>query len=138
MVNKTIWVDSANIEIRGEGWGSRSDERGLEALRLHIRHPAGRDQPRQRHDRAVQIDATYRPDLFGKLDASAVPSPGQKWGIRTNGNSFVQFQASPLSAGAASAAGGFNSDYWTETSKLTVEFCIEPPDGQQFPAQHVR
>jgi hypothetical protein len=81
----------------------------------------------------VQIDATNRPDLFGKLDPSAVPSPGKNWGIRTNSNSFAQFQACPLSAGASITPGSPYSDNWGQTSQLTMEFCVEPPDGNLFP-----
>lgn len=134
IVNKSIWVDSSNVEVRGEGWGSTVLMTGgykhsvfiFGVQRVWQTFVNGSYVP-------LQINATNRPDLFGKLDASAAPAPGSVWGIRTNGNSFAQFQAGPMSAGVSSASGWVYSDNWSETSKLTVEFCVEPPDGQSFP-----
>lgn len=133
-VTKTIWVDRDNIEIRGEGWGS------MVIMDNYIKHSVFQFGLKRVEHTVVngttvplQIDATYRPDLYGKLDSSVVNSSGRMWGIRTNANSFIQFQASAMNAGVSSAADKFTSDNWGETSKLTVEFCIEPPDGQQFP-----
>src|SRR5579883_2915334 len=103
VVSKTIWVDHPNIEIRGEGWGSQV------AMSPFAKHSVFLFGLRRAESTNVngtqvplQIDSTYRPDLFGKLDATAVPSPGIMWGIRTNANSFVQIQASPMSAGIQS------------------------------------
>ena len=134
VVNKTIWVDSPNIEIQGDGWGSQVQ------MNPSLKHSVFLFGLRRVESATVngatvpvQIDAAHRPDLFGKLDSSVVTGPGQRWGIRTNGDSFVQVQASPMSSGPMSAAGGYTSDYWSETTKLTVEFCIEPPDGGGFP-----
>jgi Pectate lyase superfamily protein len=134
LVSRSIWVDSDNIEIQGEGWGS------LVWLNGYFKQPVFIFGIRRIEHATVngqvvtaQIDASYRPDLFGKLDTSAAPTPGAKWGIRTNGSSFVQFQANSLSSGVKSSAGYPYLDNWTETTKLTLEFCIDPPDGQNFP-----
>ncbi|GAC1463639.1 MAG: hypothetical protein NVSMB9_01310 [Isosphaeraceae bacterium] len=133
IVNKSIWVDSKNIEIQGEGWGSSV------IMASYPKHSVFIFGIQRKWTKfingswgTVQIDATNRPDLFGKLDSSAVSGPGTNWGIRTNGNSFAQFQAGPLSAGVSSAAGYIYSDNWSETSKLTLEFCIEGVDGTVF------
>jgi len=133
-VSKTVWVDQDNIEIRGEGWGSMviMDNYSKHSVfqfglkRVERIFVNGAYAP-------LTVDATYRPDLFGKLDTSVVNAAGQMWGIRTNANSCVQFQASAMNAGISSAADKFTADNWGETSKLTVEFCVEPPTGQQFP-----
>ena len=45
----------------------------------------------------------------------------------------MQFQASPISSGPSGSAGQFFCDYWTQTTQLTLEFCIEPADGHLFP-----
>src|SRR5262245_36544046 len=125
-VKSTVWVDRDNIEIRGEGWGSCVQMLGykhsvfLFGVRRTETDNAGNP---------LVIANSNRPDCFGKLDTSAVASPGGRWGLRTNGNTFAQFQACPLSAGAGAAANVSYSNNWGETSKLTVEFCAEPPDG---------
>ena len=131
-VVQTLWVDSENIEIQGEGWGTQVQMLARHSTflfgvrRTEYQIVNGARQP-------LQISSAYRPDLFGKLDTSVVSSAGSHWGLRTNGNSFVQFQASPISSGPSSSAGQFYCDYWTQTAQLTIEFCIEPPDGQLFP-----
>jgi hypothetical protein len=131
-VVNTLWVDAENIEIQGEGWGTQIQMRARHSTfffgvrRIEYQIVSGTCVP-------LQINASNRPDLFEKLDTSVVKSPGMRCGIRTNGNSFVQFQASPISSGPSSSAGEFFCDYWTQTTQLTLEFCIEPPDGQLFP-----
>lgn len=133
-VNKSIWVDRDNIEIQGEGWGTRVLMNGGNRHTVFIFGIRRVEQTNVNGSMVpVQMDASHRPDLFGKLDTSVVSSLGAKWGIRTKGDSFVQFQAGPMSAGASSSASWAYPDLWSETSKLTVEFCIEPPDGQLFP-----
>jgi hypothetical protein len=135
MLTKSIWVDAPNIEIRGEGWGSNVQ------MHYYFKNSAFIFGVRRVEQVSVNgqtitasIDASNRPDLYGKLDTSAAPAPSTRWGIRTKGSSYLQFQACSLSSGAKSAAGWPYVDNWTETTKLTVEFCIEPPDGQTFPA----
>jgi hypothetical protein len=133
-VYKTIWVDSPNIEIQGDGWGSEV------AMSQYFKHNVFQFGIRRVEQAVVNgawtpvsIDAAHRPDLYGILDTTVVSAPGQKWGLRTHGDSFIQFQASPLSSGPASALGGFCSDYWGETTQLTIDCCIAPPPSQQFP-----
>jgi hypothetical protein len=123
-ISKSIWVDASNIEIQADSWGSTVAMIGSKqpAFIFGISRVQGGLSP----------DATNRPDLFGKLDSSAVTALGQMWGLRTNGNSFVQFHATPLSAGAGTGLYNFWSDAWSQTPVLTVEFCIEPPDQQSF------
>jgi len=132
-LNKSVWVDADNIEVRGDGWGSRVSMNGGNRHSVFL---FGIRRVEQQYSNGswvpVQIDPSYRPDLFGKLDASAVPATGVRWGLRTHANSFVQFQAGPISCGVSSAASWAYLDLWGETSQLTVEFCVEPPDGQPF------
>lgn len=80
----------------------------------------------------LQIDSTNRVDCFGKLDATAAPAAGVRYGIRTNGNSFLQFQSTPFTLGVKTAAQDLTCDNWATTTAVTVEFCVEPPDGQAF------
>jgi hypothetical protein len=131
-VAKSVWVDASNIEIQGEGWGSC-----VQVLNVGSAFIFGIKRVEQTVSNGVTvpvtIDSSHRPDLYGKLDTSAVTAPGTLWGLRTKGDSFAQFQACPLSSGVGDATSKFYSDSWNETSKLTVEFCVEPPDGQLFP-----
>ena len=135
VVYKTIWVDSPNIEIQGDGWGSQV------AMSPFCKHNVFQFGVRRVEQSVINgtwtpvpIDAAHRPDLYGILDSTVVNAPGHMWGLRTNGDSFAQFQASPMSSGPPSAVGGYCSDYWAETTQLTIECCISPPAGQQFPA----
>ena len=133
-VTKTLWIDAPNIEIRGEGYGSVLSLLGgnrHNLLQFGIRRTEYGNVNGVRSP--FQINSTNRPDLYRKLDSSVVTSPNVMWGIRTNNNSFVQFLANPMSSGRSSSAGTYYLDHWSETTKLTVEFCIEPPDGQTFP-----
>ena len=133
-VTKTLWIDAPNIEIRGEGYGSvvallggnRHNLLQFGLRRIEYATTNGVRTP-------LQINSSNRPDLFGKLDTSVVGSPNLMWGLRTNNNTYVQFQANPFSSGPSSSKGTSYLDHWSETTKLTVEFCIEPPDGQNFP-----
>lgn len=131
-INKPVYVDQDNITIQGEGTGTVI----LMAGGCHSVFIFGVRRVQQALINGnyvpLTIDASNRPDLFGKLDASAAPTPGASWGLRTNGNSFVQFHAGPMSCGVSTAASATYLDNWSETSKLTLEFCIEPPDGKQF------
>jgi hypothetical protein len=126
-----VWVDSPFIEIRGDGEGSTL------AMHNSVCHPififglrrqvaAGPGVPK-----LLVADASYRPDLFGKLDSSAVTSAGQRWGFRSNGDSLIQSQGSPLSSGGTGSFG--TPDNWAETSTLTVEVALEGPTGGVMP-----
>ncbi len=135
VVQKTIWVDYPGIEIRGDGWGSQISMNASLAHNV-LQFGARRTETTTVNGQpaSLQIDSAHRPDAYNVLDSSAAAAPGRRWGLRTNANSFVQFQASPLCAGVQSSLGQYAWDYWTSINALTMEFCIEPPAGQQFPA----
>ncbi len=136
LVSKSIWVDADDIQIVGEGLDSCVQSlSSFPVFIFGIRRV-------QSHDvNGVSVsqvaDASNRPDLYGKLENSVIPGPGSRWGYRTNGDSFVQFHAGPMSSGQGTAATLYSSDNWSETTKLTLDFCIEPPDGQKFPAGYL-
>ena len=81
---------------------------------------------------AVSIDASYRPDLYGKLDANYVPAAAQKFGLRLKKDSSVIFQHCPFSHGKV-AADNFGLDGWGDTNTLTIEIALEHGDGGVFP-----
>lgn len=133
VVGKSIWVDGSNIQIVGEG----PDLSRVQTLNCYPAFIFGIHRVQAHVDNGVAVsqvaDASNRPDLYGKLDNAIIPGPGTRWGYRSNGDSFVQFHAGPMSSGQGTAQTLYSSDNWSETNKLTLDFCIEPPDGQQFP-----
>ncbi len=131
-VTKPIYLDSSNIEIRGDGAGSVVYMIGgahpvfiVGVSRVATSYVNGVATP-------VSIGTANRPDCFGVLDKTAAAAAGTVWGLRTYNNTFVQFQGSAISAGAAVAGATSFSDNWGTTNQLTIEFCIEPPAGTQF------
>ena len=126
-----VWVDSPFIEIWGDGEGSVLSMHTavchpifIFGLRRQV--PAGPGVPK-----LLVADASYRPDLFGKLDTVAVGAPGQRWGFRSNGDSLIQSQGSPLSSGGTGSFG--TADNWAETTTLTVEVAVGGPTGGAMP-----
>ncbi len=86
----------------------------------------------------LRLDASYRPDVFGKLDESVAKAPGQRFGIRTKKDSSVIFQAVPFSHGGPEPEmGNTVLDNWGSTRTLTVECAVESPDGGVFPGGYV-
>jgi hypothetical protein len=125
--NKPVWVDLPNVEITGEGWGTR-----IEMHPSH-RHSIFRFGLRRSEAGNTNVgNASYRPDAFGKLDSGAASSTGQKYGIRTNNNSWVQFQGTPLDAGPSSGTAYYST--WETTGQLTLEFLIDDPGGSGLPS----
>jgi len=80
----------------------------------------------------VALDASYRPDSNGKLDASVGTTPGTRWGFRTKGDATIIFSNCPLSDGMPDA---FNYGLaWDTVNKLTIEIAVEPGTGTNFPS----
>ena len=135
-LSRPVWVDHPFIEIRGEGQGTRVEcfpQRNHPLFLFGLRRVA-----KVKVDGKVQtLEATarYRPDLFGKLDASAVPKPGVRGGFRTFGETLIQSQASPLSDGPRHSRKDFTTDHWYETTTLTVEIAAEGPKGGPIPRE---
>ncbi|MDX2038875.1 MAG: glycosyl hydrolase family 28-related protein [Isosphaeraceae bacterium] len=130
-LRRPIWVDSPFIEVRGEGQGTRVATFANECHSLFIfglRRQVSHTQNGQ--TRLLVADEQYRPDAFGKLDATAAPSSGFRWGFRSRGDAFIQSQVSPLVVGARSLRQDWTADNWTETRRITIEFAIEGPLGK--------
>ncbi len=126
-VKSPIWLDNGNITVKGDGPGAT-----FVAMFGGFNHPVficGLHRTAMNGLTPVTIDSTYRPDCFGKLDTSAASATNQKWGLRTNANSFVQFQAGPFAAGQSFPGFVHYSDNWTTMGKFTLETFIEPPAG---------
>lgn len=130
-LNGTLWLDHDRMTMCGEGGGSILSMNGWYGhtallLGVYRKETAPDGSPRV-------ASAAYRPDAFGKLDASAAPSAGVVAGLRTRGDAFAQFQACPLTCGVTSQAGSTFHDNWGETRRLTVEFMLDKPDGAALP-----
>ena len=134
MLYKSVWVDSSFIEIRGEGRGTRISsfpQTNHAHFIFGLRRQATVHVNNQ--TRTLVADSNYRPDLFGKLDATAAPRVGTRWGFRSHGDALIQSQVSPLSVGCRSLRGDFTADNWIETKQLTLEFAVEGPNGGVMP-----
>jgi hypothetical protein len=81
----------------------------------------------------LTANRSYRPDLFGRLDESAAPARGKRWGFRSRGDALIQAQAGPLSDGAQHSRKDATLDHWTEAPALTMEFAVEGPDAHLPP-----
>ena len=124
--SKPVWVDHSFIEIRGEGAGTKIETfpgYNHPLFLFGLRRSAsfrkdGKDIP-------LIADAAYRPDAFGRLDASAAPKPGDRRGFRSRGDALIQAQATPLSDGPRHSRADWTTDHWTETRALTIESAVE-------------
>lgn len=109
-IDRPVFLDQSQITIQGDGPNSI------------IQMASDRDDccffagiSRTPRDKAFTPD--HWVDLFGKLDASAAPRPGVRWGLRTRGDSHIAQGAGPFCYGTG--------DYWAETRQLTVEFALD-------------
>jgi hypothetical protein len=76
------------------------------------------------------VDARHRPDAFRILDASAAPTAGTRWGIRTHNDSVVCFQGNPMQFGILGGPNSYGFDYWTSLRQLTIDWChVAPAEG---------
>ncbi len=131
-ISRPLKIEDPYVWIVGDGPASKIEQRGLgPCVILGVR-----TKEQVPNGTICQLDASYRPDLFGKLDTSLVTGPNQRWGIRTNANSSVMFQAVPFSHGGPEGTTGA-LDNWGTTSALTIECCVEAPDGGIFPPGYV-
>ncbi|MDX2035894.1 MAG: hypothetical protein SFX72_04525 [Isosphaeraceae bacterium] len=134
-LGKPVWLDQPFIEIRGEGQGTRVEtfpQRNHPLFLLGLRRVARVELDGKQQ--LLEPSPRYRPDLFGRLDAAAVPKRGLRGGFRTHGETLIQAQASPLSDGPRHSRGDWTTDHWYETRALTVELAIEGPGGGPMPA----
>ena len=121
-LDSPVWIDAPYIAVVGDGEGSSVVARSCRPLFI-----VGLRREAVVGGLTLTPDASYRPDLCGVLDATAASAPGQRWGFRSNGDSFIQAQATPLDAGGM---GQWNTpDAWAETTGLTVEFAIKGDPG---------
>ena len=121
LIDRSIWMDSSFLELRGEGQGSQI------AMAPGAKHPmiimgSRRSVPVAAYDgsghyigtQQKTIDASFRRDLFGVLDASAAPAANMRWGLKTNNLGYVEIHSSPMNLGPF--ANGLYPDYWVDTS----------------------
>ena len=131
-----VYIDSPYITLQGEGQGTTlSLSRGSSVPLLLIGLP--------RTNGGNVPDSSYRPDLWNggapKLDATAVGGAGQRWGVRTRCTSSnnvglaLYSPASQFSHGGTSTYGNTTTDAWVQTTKLTIEFCVEGFASGQMP-----
>ena len=136
LMQSPVFVESENITIQGEGDGSYIKGHFYSSPLFVFGVKRTDTLSFGGPPRLYAVDSSHRPDLFGKLDASAVATTGSRWGLRTKQLNFVQFSACSMSSGQKSKKHGHPYlDNWSETDELTVEFCYEPGSltGSEFP-----
>lgn len=117
--NAPIYNDASWVGFLGDGTGSQVNvqpQTGCPAFVIGL--------PRL----GTGVGSSYRPSLFGKLDAIAAPSSTSRYGFRTNANAFIFSQGSTLTHGGISPTLGSavpTTDVWRETQALTIEACLE-------------
>jgi hypothetical protein len=86
-------------------------------------------------DRAFAAGASvvhaHRPDLFGKLDSSACPTPGARRGIRLWGDTSLYYQGCAFTTGTKEDD-NFTWGNWGNVSTFAIEFLVESADGGPF------
>jgi hypothetical protein len=130
-VASSVYIDSPNIVFQGEGPGTMISSGNLVRVPGVLGNVAcpifalGFRRPSTIGGTFAANYATYRPDLFGKLDTSIAGSAGKRWGFRNNTNAFVIAHGSPFSHGGASPTIANSPDFWAETNTLTIDFAVE-------------
>jgi hypothetical protein len=115
-VSDSLQVTRDNMVLRGDGWNTQIVSPGwLQHDVLRVGVPG------------APPGVSHRPDLWGILDATAVGGQAARWGWRTQGDSHIQIEASPLQGGGC--VGHPYGDAWGSTSQVTVDVCL----GGLFP-----
>ena len=119
-----VYVDSPDVEFRGDGPGSQVMVVGASGAPAFV---VG--VPRVSANGFAPGPAV-RPDLFGRLDATAAPSRGRRWGVEIGPTSLWQVGGA-LDRGQVSPRHGFPvTDGWAETKRITVELAVAAPPGR--------
>lgn len=129
-----VYVDGSCVRILGEG---RAALQGTKLTKV-----VGYGSPvfvvgLSRTSGGVLPNATYRPDLNGKVDASVVTGANQRWGLRTNGDLIAMSVGSALTHGGFSLANRTQADYWQECDYLTVDAIVEGFSAGALPLAYV-
>ncbi len=123
VLNNPVYIDSDNVGIQGEGRGVTCFATGQFPQKpgfvLGLPRGSGAIRNGVPNIRYGALDASYRLDLFGKLDTTAVSAPNIRWGIRTKHDSIVQVQCGALLLG------------WQSLRKFTIELCLDSGNGGQ-------
>lgn len=125
-IEKDVWWDSDWVELVGSGRVLTSLSTGPLASVIFgfPRTPGGR-----------VLGNGHRVDLFGKLDASAAPAAGRRWGLRTHDPvtgswGFPTFNTSPFQFGRwATGSEAYRPDYWATISTLNIDLALDAPTG---------
>jgi hypothetical protein len=118
MWNPGTWID-------GEGLASYFQSGQLNgAMTCPIFLPGWRT-PQSCGGQFLAHFASYRPDCFGKVDTSLASAPGQRWGFRSQGESYVLAWGTQLDHGGGSAAFPGFTDCWEGVQTFCLEFFVE-------------
>jgi len=116
-----VFVETNYVHVAGQGLASKLQMTPGYSYSHFI---VGMQRQMTVNGKLLRADAAYRPDCFGKLDATMAPAAGRRWGFRTNGDAAITSQASGLSNGPIGPAANVPDNFAT-IRKLTVEVCLE-------------
>ncbi len=138
-----LYLETNYIHVAGQGLASKLQ---MSPGYSYSHFIVGMQRQMTVDGKLLRADSTYRPDCFGKLDATMAPAAGRRWGFRSNGDAAITAQASGLSNGPIGPAANVPDNFAT-IRKLTVEFAFEvfnpfipadPGDPAAVPARPAR
>jgi hypothetical protein len=125
LLRRPVLVDGVGVRVVGVGEESHVQVEGMNAGFVF--------GVRRVEKEGRVIDASYRPDAFGKLDAHAAPERGVRRGFASRGKVLLEATAHPAQVGMRTARSEDRCfDYWGEFRRFTLELCFEPTAGQPW------
>lgn len=108
-IDGPIFLDQNQVKIVGDGPSSR-----VAMTYPHTDHCFILGV--QRKPQGVALSPDHFVDLYGKLDATAAPTAGTRFGFRTKGDAHLAQHGGPLN---------YAVDFWASTRQITVEFATD-------------
>lgn len=108
-IDGPIFLDQSQVKVVGDGPSSRvamTYPRTDHCFILGV----------QRRPQGVALTPDHFVDLYGKLDSTAAPAAGNRFGFRTRGDAHLAQHGGPLN---------YAADFWASTRQITVEFATD-------------
>lgn len=124
-VNRPIWLDRPNIEIKGAGRYATTIRGGADNSRPVIL--LGCQRRPKNSGTVYTLTNDHWVDLYGKLDTTAANAINKKWALRTKTDAHVAFVATPFDHGPLDS--NSNPGLWASCTQLTIDFAIDSGVG---------
>jgi hypothetical protein len=131
-ISSPVFLNVDNVELRGEGPSTRiRAKQGFPPIIVSLSSNEKWRKDCPLAGMPTTFNPDHRVDLFGKVDGTAAPAPGQRFGLRSRSPSspaprnladhYLSFWGGPPCFGSY--------DYWTETRKWHIAIFLENPQG---------